>query len=81
MVAATGPTNATPQRVSSYGDNCAGVDVNNTLINGYPSVVMNCPGANATPKPTVATWNGSSYGVTTSPHQPRTYGVRLTYKY
>ena len=26
-------------------------------------------------------WNGNSYGVTTSPHQPRTYGVRLTYKY
>lgn len=58
------PGNATPQRVSSYGDNCAGIDVNNTLINGYPSVVMNCPGANATPKPTVATWNGSSYVLT-----------------
>jgi hypothetical protein len=51
----------TPRRVSNYGDNCFGVDVNNTLVSGYPSVVMNCPGANGTPVPTVATWNGSAY--------------------
>ncbi|MCF5667125.1 hypothetical protein GIV47_19395 [Pseudomonas marginalis] len=56
--------NATPRRVSSYGDNCSGVDVNNTLINGYPSIVMNCPGEDATPVPTIATWNGSAYVMT-----------------
>jgi hypothetical protein len=56
--------NATPRRVSNYGDNCFGVDVNNTLVNGSPSVVMNCPGTNATPVPTVATWSGSAYVLT-----------------
>lgn len=55
------PGSATPRRVSNYGDNCFGVDVNNTLVNGSPSVVMNCPGANGTPVPTVANWNASAY--------------------
>lgn len=57
--------NATPRRVSNYGDNCSGVDVNNTVINGSPSVLMNCPGVNGTPVPTIATWNSSSYVLTT----------------
>jgi len=64
------PGNATPRRVSNYGDNCFGVDVNNTLVNGSPSIIMNCPGTNGTPIPTVATWNGSAYvlsSLTTAP--------------
>lgn len=53
--------NGTPLRISDYGDNCTGVDVNSALINGYPSLIMNCLGTNATPVPKVAVRGGSGY--------------------
>ncbi|HWX01549.1 hypothetical protein [Collimonas sp.] len=34
--------------VSSPGDNCGATDVNNTLVNGEPSVALNCPNAKGT---------------------------------
>lgn len=37
------PGVATPERISGWGDMCNATVVNNTLVNGYPSVLMNCP--------------------------------------
>lgn len=37
------PGVATPERISGWGDMCTGTVVNNALINGYPSILMNCP--------------------------------------
>ena len=62
--------NPTPRRVSNHGDNCKGVDVNNTPINGSPSVIMNCPDNNPALRPTIATWTGSSYTRTHLPSPP-----------
>jgi hypothetical protein len=59
--------NGTPQRVSGWGDNCTGVDLTETLTNGWPSILMNCPGANGTPVITVASWSGGGYALTTPP--------------
>lgn len=43
-----------PRQVSDLGDNCVATSVNATLLNGYPSVAMNCPDANGTRRATVA---------------------------
>lgn len=39
---------STPIAVSTQGDNCAAVDVNDTLVNGEPSVALDCPNASGT---------------------------------
>lgn len=52
IYAATG--GGTPQRVSDWGDNCVATSVNFTLLNGYPSIAMNCPNAGGTTTATVA---------------------------
>ncbi|MGY2273121.1 MULTISPECIES: hypothetical protein [Pseudomonas] len=59
--------NGTPLRISDYGDNCNGIDVNSALINGYPSLIMNCLGANATPVPKVAVRGSSGYATSSLP--------------
>lgn len=57
--------NPTPQRVSNWGDNCVAVDLTETLTNGWPVVLMNCPGANGTPVVTVARWSGGGFSLVT----------------
>ncbi|MCR4540229.1 hypothetical protein NUV89_17720 [Pseudomonas sp. 18.1.10] len=61
------PGSGTPIRISTFGDNCAGIDVNSTLIYGYPSLLMNCLGTNAKPVPTVATRGVSGYNLNVLP--------------
>lgn len=58
---------ATPQRVSGWGNNCSGVDLTETLTNGWPRILMNCPGANGTPEITSASWSGSGFSLVTPP--------------
>lgn len=64
----------TPVRVFSsllgllgYNDKCIPADVNSTLANGYPSIALNCPGANGITIPQVAQANASGYAVTSLP--------------
>lgn len=59
--------NATPQRVSGWGDNCTAVDLTETLTNGWPVILMNCPGSNGTPVVTIATWSGGGFALVTPP--------------
>lgn len=59
--------NGTPLRISAYGDNCRGIDVNNTLTNGYPSLIMNCLSTNATPMAKIATRGAGGYAIATLP--------------
>lgn len=54
---------ATPQRVSGWDDNCSGVDLTETLTNGWPIILMNCPGANGTPEITSARWSGGGFAL------------------
>lgn len=61
------PGSGTPLRISDYGDNCTGVDVNNTLSNGYPSLIMNCLSANATPVAKIATRGTGGYVIALLP--------------
>ncbi|MBZ6459116.1 hypothetical protein K7402_13585 [Pseudomonas fluorescens group sp.] len=55
----------TPERVSGWGDNCTGIEVNNTLTNGYPDVLMNCPGNTGQPVIKIAKWAAGGYSLTT----------------
>ncbi|PMV18942.1 hypothetical protein C1X21_14305 [Pseudomonas sp. FW305-3-2-15-A-LB2] len=64
----------TPVRVFSsllgllgYNDKCIPTDVNTTLANGYPSIALNCPGANGITVPRIAQRNASAYAVTSLP--------------
>ncbi|NWA64826.1 hypothetical protein [Pseudomonas reactans] len=64
----------TPVRVFSsllgllgYNDKCFPADVNNTLANGYPSIALNCPGANGITTPQIAQANASGFAVTSLP--------------
>ncbi|BDB19365.1 hypothetical protein cym2001_27300 [Pseudomonas sp. CYM-20-01] len=50
----------TPQRVSDWGDNCYGVDLTETLTNGWPRILLNCPGPSGKPVVTLATWSTGS---------------------
>ena len=52
---------ATPERVSGWGDNCAGVDLTETLFDGRPLILLNCPGPDGPPVIKVAKWNGGGY--------------------
>ena len=61
---------ATPQRVSGWGDNCMAVDLTETLTNGWPVILMNCPGSNGTPEITVASWSGGGFAQVTPPLPP-----------
>ncbi|WP_455827539.1 hypothetical protein [Pseudomonas graminis] len=47
--------------VQRYGDECTPVDVNLTLVNGYPSVALNCPGPAGSVIPQVATRGTAGY--------------------
>lgn len=53
--------NATPIRVSNWGDNCVGVDV----INRGASIAMNCPNSSGIPIGQIAQLSGSNYSTTT----------------
>lgn len=64
----------TPVRIFSsllgllgYDDTCIPADVNNTLIHGYPSIVLNCPGTNGTTIAQVAQASATGYTVTSLP--------------
>ena len=62
--------NPTAQRVSGWGDNCFGVDLNETMTSGKPVILMNCPGPTGTPVITVASWSGAAYTLVTPPLPP-----------
>ncbi|MGQ7863522.1 hypothetical protein ACUN0G_30205 [Pseudomonas sp. 32A] len=47
-----------------YEDECSPVDVNLTLVNGYPSVALNCPGPGGEVIPRVATRGTTGYVMT-----------------
>ncbi|MGY2147244.1 hypothetical protein [Pseudomonas azotoformans] len=55
----------TPLRISDWGDNCSGADINSTSINGYPSIAMNCPGTGGTFIASVVMRGVSGYSRTT----------------
>lgn len=60
------PGSATPTRISDWDDMCGGTVVNNTLLNGYPSILINCPvnGKNVTK---IAIRGSSGYAFTELP--------------
>ncbi|USX01694.1 hypothetical protein NHF41_07635 [Pseudomonas proteolytica] len=60
------PGIATPLRISGWGDMCRGAVVNNTAINGYPSLLLNCP-VNGKPVARVVTRGASGYSITDLP--------------
>ena len=60
-----GSTAAIP--VSSSGDNCIAVDVNNTLVNGYPTVALDCPNSAGTVTATIAQYGLLGYAKTALP--------------
>lgn len=59
----------TPIAVSNRGDNCSPIDVNNTLVGGQPTVVLNCPNSNGTTTADVAQATGllGTYAMTALP--------------
>ena len=56
------PGTATPVRVSGWSAKCSAAGVNNTLINGYPSILMNCT-ADGKDVPRIATWVAGAYAL------------------
>lgn len=52
------PGSGTAVELTSYGSNCVPVDITDTLVNGMPEVAINCPNANGTVTPEVATATG-----------------------
>lgn len=46
-----------PVSVSNRGDNCSPADVNDTLLNGYPSVALNCPDGTGQVSARIAQYN------------------------